>query len=81
VATHVDEDSWSVELKLPVTSSEEDPLHQIVGSRPRTSLPWYFNLYRKRGGSEDEETTSFSPLGVDDETFHAPLRFAKIYVQ
>ena len=93
VATHVGEDFWSVELKLPVTSSEEDPLHQIVGSQPfqskrkalesgkGTSLPWYFNLYRKRGGTEDGETTSYSPLGADDETFHVPLRFAKIYVQ
>ncbi|MCB1065931.1 MAG: DUF4838 domain-containing protein [Verrucomicrobiae bacterium] len=93
VATHVGEDFWSAELKLPVTPSEEDPLHQIVGSQPfqskredlesgkGTSLPWYFNLYRKRGGDEKEETTSFSPLGADDETFHVPLRFAKIYVQ
>jgi len=30
VATHVGDDFWSMELKLPVTSSEEDPLHQIV---------------------------------------------------
>ena len=93
VATHIGEDFWSVELKLPVTSSEEDPLHQIVGSQPiqsrqdllesgrGTSLPWYFNLYRKRAGTGDGETTSYSPLGADDETFHAPLRFAKIYVQ
>lgn len=93
VATHVDEESWSVELKLPVTSSEEDPLHQIVGSRPfqskreaiesgkGTSLPWYFNLYRKRAGTDETESTSFSRLGVDDATFHVPSRFAKIYVQ
>ncbi|MDB4459105.1 DUF4838 domain-containing protein [bacterium] len=93
VATHLGEDFWSVELKLPVTSSEEDPLHQIVGSRPfqskraalesgkGTSLPWYFNLYRKRAGADEAETTSFSPLGPDNKTFHVPLRFAKIYVQ
>ena len=76
-----------------MTSSAEDPLHQIVGSQPfqskpealasgkGTSLPWYFNLYRKRGGTEDEEITSFSPLGPDDSSFHIPLKFAKIYVQ
>lgn len=93
VATHIGEDFWSVELKLPVTSSEEDPLHKIVGSRPfqskkealesgkGTSLPWYFNLYRKRAGADEAETTSFSPLGDNDDTFHVPLRFAKIYVQ
>ncbi len=93
VATHIGEDFWSAEIKLPVTSSEEDPLHQIVGSQPfqskaeaiasgkGTSLPWYFNLYRKRAGTEGEEMSSFSPLGEEDETFHVPLRFAKIYVQ
>ena len=93
VATHVGDDFWSAELKLPVTASEEDPLHQIVGSKPfqsspkafasgkGTSLPWYFNLYRKRGGTEGEEMSSFSPLGEEDESFHVPLRFAKMYVQ
>lgn len=93
VATHVGEDFWSAELKLPVTVSDEDPLHQIVGRRPfqlkadaiasgkGTSLPWYFNLYRKRAGTEGEEMSSFSPLGNEDDTFHVPLRFAKMYVQ
>jgi hypothetical protein len=93
VATHVGEDFWSAELKLPVTFSEEDPLHRIVGSRPfqstpkalasgkGTSLPWFFNLYRKTGSGEEAETTSFSPLGAEDQSLHAPLRFAKMYVQ
>jgi hypothetical protein len=93
VAAHVGEDNWSVELRLPVTSSDEDPLHQLIGSRPfqakqsaldsgkGTSLPWYFNLYRKRSGTEDVETTAFSPLGPDAKSFHVPLKFAKIYVR
>ena len=93
VAAHRGDDFWSVEVKLPVTASEEDPLHQIIGSMPfksradtlasgkGTSLPWYFNLFRKRAGSPDEETTAFSPLGPDAKTFHDPLRFAEIYVQ
>ena len=34
MAAHVGEDFWSVELRLPVTSSDEDPLHQMIGSRP-----------------------------------------------
>ena len=63
VATHAEEDFRSVELKLPVTSSEEDPLHQIVRSQPiqskrkalefgkGTSMPYYVNLYRKRAGT------------------------------
>ena len=93
VAAHRGDDFWSVEIKLPVTASEEDPLHQIVGSMPfksradalesgkGTSLPWYFNLFRKRAGSPDEETSAFSPLGPDAKTFHDPLKFAEIYVQ
>ena len=93
VAAHVDKDFWSVEIRLPVTASDEDPLHQIVGSRPfksrgdaiksgkGSSLPWYFNLFRKREGSKAVETSSFSPLGENAESFHVPLRFGKMYVQ
>ena len=93
VAAHVDDDYWSVELRLPVTPSDEDPLHQMVGNRPfqakqdaldsgkGTSLPWYFNLYRKRSGTEDVETTALSPLGPDAKSFHVPLSFARIYVR
>ena len=93
VATHRGTDFWSAELRLPVTSSDEDPLHQLVGSMPfksktdalksgkGTSLPWYFNLFRKRAGSDDGETTAFSPLGPESKTFHEPQKFAEIYVQ
>ena len=93
VATHRGDDFWSVEMKLPVTASDEDPLHQIIGSMPfksradvlasgkGTSLPWYFNLFRKRAGSPDEETSAFSPLEPDAKTFHETLKFGEIYVQ
>lgn len=93
VATHVADDHWSVEIRLPVTASDEDPLHQMIGSRPfmskqealdsgkGTSLPWYFNLYRNRAGAPDVEITSFSPLGPDAKSFHVPQRFAKLYVR
>lgn len=93
VATHAGKNYWSLEMRLPVTSSDEDPLHQIIGNQPfqakqralesgkGTSLPWYFNLYRKRAGTKDVETTSFSPLGSDAKHFHEPLRFAKFYVR
>jgi hypothetical protein len=92
-AAYVGEDYWSVELRLPVTSTDEDPLHQMIGSRPfqakqesldsgkGTSLPWYFNLYRKRSGTKDVETTAFSPLGPEAKSFHVPLKFSKIYVR
>ena len=93
VAAFVGEDYWSVEIKLPVTPSEEDPLHLIIGNQPfiakqkdldsgkGTSLPWYFNLFRKRSGTDDEEIISFSPLEEGFQSFHKPQRFAKIYVR
>ena len=46
-----------------------------------TSLPWHFNLFRKRAGTEDVETTAFSPLGPDAKSFHEPRRFAELYIR
>ena len=92
-ATHLGKDFWSVEIRLPVTSSDEDPLHQMIGDQPfeakakalatgkGTSLPWYFNLFRKRSGIKEVETSSFSPIGKDTESFHQPRQFARIYVR
>ncbi|MFO8012161.1 MAG: DUF4838 domain-containing protein [Phycisphaerae bacterium] len=93
VAAHVGDGYWSVELRLPITSSDEDPLHQVIGSRPfkaksddlatgkGTSLPWHFNLFRKRAGTEGGETTAFSPLGPGAKTFHDRMKFAELYVR
>jgi hypothetical protein len=93
VAAHVGDGAWSVEIRLPITSSDEDPLHQVLGSRPfkakaddlatgkGTSLPWHFNLFRKRAGSDDVETTAFSPLGPDAKSFHDRMKFAELYVR
>lgn len=93
VEARIGEDFWSVEIRLPITSSDEDPLHQIIGNRPfdskakamqsskGSSLPWYFNLFRKRSGSPDVETSSFSPLEEGTQSFHDPKRFARIFVR
>jgi len=93
VAAHVGDGYWSAELRLPITASDEDPRHQIIGTRPfaakqasldsgkGTSLFWYFNLHRKRAGAKAVETTAFSPLGPDASSFHVPLKFARIYVR
>lgn len=93
VASHVGDDHWSVEIRLPVTPSDEDPLHQIIGSQPfesrqddlasgkGRSMPWYFNLFRNRAGTDEAEKTAFSTLGADAKSFHVPLRFAKLYVR
>lgn len=52
-----------------------------LSSGKGTSLPWFFNAYRKRAGSEAEETTAFSPLGPEETSFHVPLKFGQIYVR
>jgi hypothetical protein len=93
VAAHVGHDFWSVEIRLPVTTSDEDPLHQIIGNQPfeakapaletgkGASLPWYFNLFRKRSGTDEVETSSFSPRSEAATSFHDPQRFARIFVR
>jgi len=48
VATHVADDHWTVEIRLPVTQDENDPLHQVIGRKPTQSLPWHINLCRQR---------------------------------
>jgi hypothetical protein len=89
VAAHIGDGYWSVEMKLPITPSDEDPLHQIVGSKPfkananagnkAVNLPWYFNLFRNRQGSDDAETSAFSPISPEAKDFHDVLRFAELY--
>ena len=93
VAAHRGDDFWSVELKLAGHRLRRRSAAPIGGqhavqvkadaleSGKGTSLPWYFNLFRKRAGSDDGETTAFSPLGPDAKTFHDPLKFGEIYVQ
>lgn len=91
VASHIGDGFWSVEIKLPITSSDEDPLHQIVGSMPYkakerrvgigANLPWHFNLFRNRKGSDDDETSAFSPIDPAAKNFHDRMRFAELFTQ
>jgi len=78
VASHIGDGHWSVELRLPISTSSDDPLHTVVGRKPTESLPWYFNVGRKRGGTEDGETTVYSHGGED---FHHLSRFGKLRVR
>lgn len=91
VAAHIGDEFWSVEIKLPITSSDEDPLHQIVGSKPHkakdrnagkgANLPWHFNLFRNRQGTADGEKSAFSPLAPETKNFHERMRFAELFTQ
>lgn len=77
VATHIADDHWTIEISLPITTDENDPLHQIIGRKPTQSLPWHINLCRQRIREDGQEHSAFSPTGI--EGFHEPMKFAHFY--
>lgn len=77
VATHIAEDHWTVEMRIPVTQDENDPLHQVIGRKPTQSLPWHINLCRQRIREDGQEHSAFSPTGTDN--FHQAMKFAHFY--
>ncbi len=77
VATHIADDHWTVEIRLPVSQDENDPLHQILGRKPTQSLPWFINICRQRIRPTGAEYSALSPTGA--ATFHQPLKFAYFY--
>ncbi|MFO0817000.1 MAG: DUF4838 domain-containing protein [Pirellulales bacterium] len=77
VATHVADDHWIVEISLPVTQDENDPLHQIIGRKPTQSLPWHINVCRQHVREDGQEHSALSPTGVAN--FHEPMKFAHFY--
>ena len=77
VATHIAEDHWTVEIRIPVTDDENDPLNQVVGRKPSRSLPWHFNVCRQRIREHGSEHSAFSPTGTAG--FHVPNKFAYLY--
>lgn len=76
-AVHVAEDHWTVEIALPVTQDENDPLHQMLGRKPTQSLPWHVNLCRQRTREDGQELSAYSPTGTG--AFHEPMKFAYLY--
>ena len=77
VETQVADDHWIVEIRIPVTQDENDPLHQVIGRRPTQSLPWHINLCRQRIRENGSEYSAFSPTGTSG--FHMPMKFAHFY--
>ncbi len=77
VATQIADDHWTVEIRIPVTQDENDPLHQVIGRKPTQSLPWHINLCRQRIREHGSEHSAFAPTGVNN--FHAPLKFAHFF--
>jgi hypothetical protein len=77
VATSIADDHWNIEIRIPVTQDENDPLHQVIGRKPTQSLPWHINLYRQRVRVDGSEFSALSPTGTDG--FDEPLKFAHFY--
>ena len=77
VATHIADDHWTIEIRLPITQDENDPLHQVIGRKPDKSLPWHINICRQRIREDGAEYSAFSPTGA--EHFHDVMKFATFY--
>ena len=77
VATQVADDHWTVEIRIPVTQDQNDPLNQVVGRKPSASLPWFFNVCRQRIRETGSEYSAFAPTGK--MAFHVPSKFAHFY--
>lgn len=77
VATHVADDHWTIEIRIPVTKDENDPLHQVIGRHPTRSLPWHVNICRQRIRDNGSEYSAFAPTATDG--FHEPMKFAHFY--
>lgn len=77
VATQIDDDGWTIEMRLPITDDTNDPLHQVIGHKPTKSLPWHINICRQRVREDGTEACAFSPTGAAD--FHHPMKFATLF--
>ena len=77
VATHIADDHWTIEMRLPITHDENDPLHQVIGSKPDKSLPWHINICRQRIRDDGAEYSAVSPTGTSG--FHDVMKFATFY--
>ncbi len=77
MATHIADDHWTAEVRLPITQDANDPLHQIIGRKPTKSLPWFVNVCRQRVRENGTELSAFSPTGT--KGFHVPMKFAHFF--
>ena len=77
VATRAGDGFWTVEIRIPITQDENDPLHQVIGRKPTQSLPWHINICRQRIREHGSEYSAFSPTGTAG--FHKPMKFSHFY--
>lgn len=74
VATHIADDHWTVEIRIPVSQDDNDPLNFVLGRKPSQSLPWHINICRQRIRNNGTEHSALSPTGTAG--FHEPMKFA-----
>jgi tetratricopeptide (TPR) repeat protein len=77
VATGRDEQSWTIELRLPISDEQQavlNPLDGLAGRMPSVTYPWHINVCRQRIGAQGAELSALSPTGEDN--FHATDKFA-----
>ena len=79
VGTHITDDYWSVEVRIPFVEETDDPLHLVNGSRPSRNLPWYFNVCRQHVYEGGRVLSAYSPTGT--ASFHDPMKFAELYTR
>lgn len=77
VATRVADDHWTVEMEIPVTDDDSDPLHRVIGRMPSASLPWFINIVRQRVREDGIELSAFSPTASDSP--YDPMYFGRLY--
>jgi tetratricopeptide (TPR) repeat protein len=77
VATGMFDDHWTIEIRIPVTEDENDPLHQVIGRKPTQSLPWHLNICRQRLRENGVELSALSPSGT--ASFHEVMKFAHFF--
>ncbi|MBM4048682.1 MAG: DUF4838 domain-containing protein, partial [Planctomycetes bacterium] len=61
VASHIGDDFWSLEVRIPVAgdmAGELDPLNGVAGRKPHTTYPWFFNVCRQRAGDQGKELSA-----------------------
>ena len=81
VATHIDGDTWSAEIRIPIEDPSQEtllPLIGVAGNKPSETYPWYFNVCRQSVSEKGREASAFSPTGAG---FQVPKKFGKLYVQ
>ena len=82
VATHIDGDTWSAEIRIPIVDPMQDdiqPMLGVAGIMPISTYPWYFNVCRHSVHKQEIENSTFSPTGSN--SFHVPLKFGKLYMR